>query len=63
MFERISTFLVSFALHNAANIPLLQTQLLVCAYVMQILAGWLADSRSYIKLAGHRRDATLIKFK
>lgn len=41
MFERISTFFLSFALHNEANIPLLPSQLLVCAYVMKVLAGWL----------------------
>lgn len=63
MFERISTHSCPLLYTIPLNIPPLQTQLLLCTYVMHVLAGRLANSHPYIKLAGHSQDATLIKFE
>lgn len=59
LFKSISAFTSFLYATHTANI----TPLFVGTYVMQVLADWPANSHSYIKLAGHWRYATLIKFK
>lgn len=63
MFERISTYSCPLLYTILLTFLFCRSSFLYALTSCQVLVGRLANSHSYIKLAGHSWDATLIKFK